>query len=210
MTRLCLHWDRTTLAPGQCFTFIWVSNNCCWCNLCMKCVWYVQLHTLENIHYTHTKTRSAGQKTCPCTGLHCDCFYLVFHTADEGDTKKYLCRTNQQLESSKLRGKLHNLWNFSHLCVHNFKGLLELSPLAMYGRCTRPMMGLRPTTEPNQIFYWDYNRLKAQSGRLHALGGRTLFRWPSRSAVTIGARCFDDLAAAHYPMAHAVLMVGLC
>ena len=52
-----------------------------------------------------------------------------------------------------------------------------------------PMVGLRPTTEPNHIFYWDYNQLKARSGWLHALGGRMLFRWPSRSALPIGARC---------------------
>ena len=37
------------------------------------------------------------------------------------------------------------------------------------------MVGLWPTTEPNHIFYWDYNRLKARSGWSHALGSRTLF-----------------------------------
>ena len=36
-----------------------------------------------------------------------------------------------------------------------------------------PMVGLRPTTEPNHIFYWDHNRLIARSGWSHALGGKT-------------------------------------
>ena len=50
------------------------------------------------------------------------------------------------------------------------------------------MVGLWPTTEPNHIFYWNYNRLK------HSLGGRMLF---------------DDLAALHFRLTHAVPMVGL-
>ena len=37
-----------------------------------------------------------------------------------------------------------------------------------------PMVGLWPTTEPNPIFYWDYNQLKARSEWLHALSGCTL------------------------------------
>ena len=53
---------------------------------------------------------------------------------------------------------------------------------------------LWPTTELNHIFYWNYNRLK------HSLGDRTLW---------VAARCSDDLAAAHYRLAHAVPMVGL-
>ena len=32
-----------------------------------------------------------------------------------------------------------------------------------------PMVGLWPTTEPNHIFYWDYNRLKARFGWSHAV-----------------------------------------
>ena len=39
------------------------------------------------------------------------------------------------------------------------------------------MVGLWQTTEPNHIFYWDYNRFKARSGWSHALGGRMLFWW---------------------------------
>ena len=38
---------------------------------------------------------------------------------------------------------------------------------------------------------------------------QTLFRWPRRSALPNGARCSDDLAAAHYWLSHAVPMVGL-
>ena len=57
-----------------------------------------------------------------------------------------------------------------------------------------PMVGLWPTTEPNHIFYWNYNRLK------HALGGRTFW---------VVAHCSNDLAAADYRLSHTVLMVGL-
>ena len=34
------------------------------------------------------------------------------------------------------------------------------------------MVGLHPKTEPNHIFYWDFTRLIARSGWLHALGGK--------------------------------------
>ena len=54
-----------------------------------------------------------------------------------------------------------------------------------------PMGDLWPTTDPNHIFFWIYNRLK------HALGDRML---------CVVARCSDDLAAAHYQMVHAVPM----
>ena len=54
-----------------------------------------------------------------------------------------------------------------------------------------PMVCLWPTTEPNHIFYWNYNRLK------HSLGDCTLW---------VVARCSDDLAAAHYRLMHAVPM----
>ena len=35
------------------------------------------------------------------------------------------------------------------------------------------MMGLWPTTEPNNILYWNYNRLVVRSECSHALGGKT-------------------------------------
>ena len=57
--------------------------------------------------------------------------------------------------------------------------------------------------EPNNIFYLNYNQLK------QTLGGRTLFRWPSRSALPNGAFCSDDLAQEHYRLRHAVSMAGL-
>ena len=43
------------------------------------------------------------------------------------------------------------------------------------------MVGLRPKTEPNYIFYWDYNQFKARSGWSHTL---------------VVARCSDNIAAA--------------
>ena len=57
-----------------------------------------------------------------------------------------------------------------------------------------PMVGLWPKIETNHIIYWNYSRLK------HALGG-----W----AFYVVVRCSDGLAAGHYRLAHAVLMVGL-
>ena len=89
-----------------------------------------------------------------------------------------------------------------------------------------PMVGLWPTTEPYHILFWNYNRLKlALGGRTlwvsarfgwslavlmttpqHTTEWRTVFRWPSHSALPNGARCSDDLAAAHYQLAHAVSM----
>ena len=53
------------------------------------------------------------------------------------------------------------------------------------------MVSLWPTIELNHIFYWNYNRLK------NALGGCTLW---------VVARCFDDLAAAHYQLAQFFFM----
>ena len=40
----------------------------------------------------------------------------------------------------------------------------------------------------------------------HALGGCTLFQWLSCSSLSNGILCSGDLAAAHYWMAHAVVM----
>ena len=77
---------------------------------------------------------------------------------------------------------------------------------------------LRSTTEPNHNFDRDYNQLKASTGWPHAVPMTkpqctnvwgTLFRWPSRSALMVREHCSDDLAAAHYWLTHAVLMVGL-
>ena len=93
-------------------------------------------------------------------------------------------------------------------------------------------MGLWPRTEPNHIFYWNYNWLKHTVGgcllwvvapcsdhlaaahywMVHAVPKtlpqrttrrRTLFWWPSGSALPNGALCSPDQDTAHYRIAHA-------
>ena len=61
------------------------------------------------------------------------------------------------------------------------------------------IVGLWVTTEPNNIFYWDYNWLK------YALGGRMLFRWHSRSRIffTSKTKIFFWLISKYFVLAKA-------